>query len=112
MKQVIAIIRPRAIEPVRDALLDIGITGLTVTEVQGCGRQKGYTNHVRMATVTVNLLPKAEICVVVSDDKLQQVIDVIRETARSGEIGDGKIFVSNIVASTRIRTGESGNAAL
>ncbi|MHB1461419.1 MAG: P-II family nitrogen regulator [Armatimonadota bacterium] len=112
MKQVLAIIRPQAVETVKDALHDIGIEGLTVTEVQGCGRQKGYTDHFRMSTITVNLLPKAEVSVVVPDDKLSMVLDVIQDTARTGEIGDGKIFVTSLVASIRIRTGETGDAAL
>lgn len=112
MKQIQAIIRPQAIETVKDALLDIGIAGLTVTEVQGCGRQKGRIDHVRMSTVTVNLLPKAELCVVVPDEKLKEVVDIIQDAARTGEIGDGKIFVTNLVASIRIRTGETGDAAL
>ncbi len=112
MKQVLAIIRPQAIEVVKDALHDIGVEGLTVTEVQGCGRQKGYTDHFRMSTITVNLLPKAEICVVVPDDKLSMVLDVIQDTARTGEVGDGKIFVTSLAASVLIRTGETGDAAL
>ena len=112
MKQVLAIIRPQAVETVKDALHDIGVEGLTVTEVQGCGRQKGYTDHFRMSTITVNLLPKAEVSVVVPDEKLKMVLEVIQDSARTGEIGDGKIFVTNLVASIRIRTRETGDAAL
>ncbi|GAB4136782.1 MAG: P-II family nitrogen regulator [Planctomycetaceae bacterium] len=112
MKQVEAIIRHFKLEEVKDALTEIGVAGMTVSEVRGFGRQKGHKEQYRGAEYTVDFLPKAKMEIVVSDDQLKQVIDTILRTARTGQIGDGKIFVSNLEEMIRIRTGDKGEEAL
>ena len=112
MKIVMAIIKPFKLEEVRDALTAIGVHGLTVTEVKGYGRQKGHTELYRGAEYVVDFLPKIKIEVVLADDQLGAALDVIQAAARTGRIGDGKIFVSEIIDVVRIRTGESGAAAI
>jgi nitrogen regulatory protein P-II 1 len=107
-----AIIRPSRLDAVRDALDEVGVHGLSVTEVKGAGKQKGYTQHYRGAEYSVNLLPKIQLIVVVPDDKQDIVLDAIEQAARIGEIGDGKIFVSPITEAIRIRTGDRGTDAL
>ena len=111
MKKIEAIIKPFKLDEVREALSDIGVSGLTVTEVKGFGRQKGHTELYRGAEYVVDFLPKIKVEVVVTDDRVAQVVDVIMETARTGKIGDGKIFVLPVEQVIRIRTGETdGNA--
>ena len=112
MKKIEAIIKPFKLDDVREALTDIGITGMTVTEVKGFGRQKGHTEVYRGAEYAVDFLPKIKMELVVRDDQVDQVVEVIIETARSGKIGDGKIFVSHIEEAIRIRTGERADAAV
>ncbi len=112
MKQVIAVIKPFKLDEVREALADVGITGLTVTEVKGFGRQKGHTELYRGAEYVVDFLPKLKIETVVPDELVDRSIEAIREAAFTGKIGDGKIFVMNVEQVVRIRTGESGEAAL
>lgn len=112
MKLITAIIKPFKLDDVRAALSDVGVTGMTVTEVKGFGRQKGHTELYRGAEYVVDFLPKIKLEIAVSDDQLQQATDVIIEAAKTGKIGDGKIFVSNIEETIRIRTGESGDNAL
>ncbi|HIQ07051.1 MAG TPA: P-II family nitrogen regulator [Thiotrichaceae bacterium] len=112
MKLVTAIIKPFKLDDVRVALSEIGIQGLTVTEVKGFGRQKGHTELYRGAEYIVDFLPKIKIETAVSEDDLDQAIDAIRGAANTGKIGDGKIFVSPIEQTIRIRTGESGVDAL
>jgi nitrogen regulatory protein P-II 2 len=112
MKLVIAIIKPFKLEEVRDALTAIGVNGLTVTEVKGYGRQKGHTEIYRGAEYTVNFLPKVKIEVAVPTDIVDKAIDTIKTTTRTGEIGDGKIFVLPIEQALRIRTGEKDADAL
>jgi nitrogen regulatory protein PII len=112
MIKVEALIRPQKLEDVKSALSDIGIKGMTVTEVRGSGKQKGFTQHYRGAEYTVNLLQKVKIEIVVSDAEASHVAQVIAEAARTGEIGDGKIFLSPVAEVIRIRTGEEGDAAL
>jgi len=112
MKYIVAIIKPFKLDEVREALSAIGIQGLTVSEVRGFGRQKGQTEIYRGAEYTVNFLPKTKIEVAVNDDVADQVVDAIRTSANSGKIGDGKIFVSELVSVVRIRTGETNEAAL
>lgn len=112
MIKVEALIRPQKLEEVKSALADIGIKGLTVTEVRGSGKQKGYTQHYRGAEYTVNLLQKLKIEVVVKDDDAQEVAQTIVKAARTGEIGDGKIFLIPVAEVIRIRTGEEGDIAL
>jgi nitrogen regulatory protein P-II 2 len=112
MKLVTAIIKPFKLEEVRDALLALGIDGMTVTEVKGYGRQKGHTEIYRGAEYAVNFLPKIRIEVVVTDATANKVVDVISNAAKTGEIGDGKIFVAPIDHVLRIRTGETDGDAL
>ena len=112
MKIVMAIIKPFKLEEVRDALTSIGIHGLTVTEVKGYGRQKGHTEIYRGAEYAVSFLPKIKIEVAVANDLVGKVIDAITGAARTGQIGDGKIFVSSIERAVRIRTGETDQDAL
>ena len=112
MKKIEAIIKPFKLDDVREALTEIGITGMTVTEVKGFGRQKGHTEIYRGAEYAVDFLPKVKLELVVSDHDVERVIDVIIETARSGKIGDGKIFVTPVEQAIRIRTGERDEAAV
>jgi len=112
MKLVIAIIKPFKLDDVREALSDIGVKGITVSEVKGFGRQKGHTELYRGAEYVVDFLPKVKIEVVISDDMLDQTIDSITNSAKTGKIGDGKIFVIEISNVVRIRTGETGVDAL
>ena len=112
MKIVMAVIKPFKLEEVRDALTAIGVHGLTVTEVKGYGRQKGHTEIYRGAEYAVSFLPKLKIEVAVAADVVEKVIDTIVAAARTGQIGDGKIFVYGIETAVRIRTGEKDNDAL
>ena len=112
MKQVTAIIKPFKLDEVREALAEVGVNGLTVTEVKGFGRQKGHTELYRGAEFVVDFLPKIRVEMVVVDGAVDSVIEAIVKAARTGKIGDGKIFVSSVEQAVRIRTGESGDAAL
>ena len=112
MKIVMAIIKPFKLEEVRDALTGLGVHGLTVTEVKGYGRQKGHTEIYRGAEYAVSFLPKLKIEVAVATEMVPQVIDAITSAARTGQIGDGKIFVMSLEKAVRIRTGETDNDAL
>ena len=112
MKLVTAIIRPFKLEDVKDALSAIGVMGMTVSEVKGFGRQKGHTEVYRGAEYAIDFIPKTKIEVAISDDILDQVVDVIVESARGNKVGDGKIFVTNLDNVVRIRTGETGDEAL
>jgi nitrogen regulatory protein P-II 2 len=112
LKIVAAIIKPFKLDDVRMSLSDIGINGLTVYEVKGFGRQKGHTELYRGAEYVVDYIPKVKIEVAVEDDQVDTVVDAIIETARTGKIGDGKIFVTNLEQVIRIRTGETGATAL
>jgi nitrogen regulatory protein P-II 2 len=112
MKWVVAIIKPFKQDDVREALTAVGVTGMTASEVRGFGRQKGHTELYRGAEYQVDFLPKIKIEIAVNDDILDQVLEVIQQAARTGKIGDGKIFVSDLVQSVRIRTGESGSTVL
>lgn len=112
MKQIVAIIKPFKLDEVREALADVGVHGLTVTEVKGFGRQKGHTELYRGAEYVVDFLPKLKIEAVVSDDVLEQVVDAVCEAAYTGKIGDGKIFIFDVEQVIRIRTGETGEAAI
>jgi nitrogen regulatory protein P-II 2 len=112
MKLIIAIIKPFKLDEVRVALSDIGIQGLTVTEVKGFGRQKGHTELYRGAEYAVDFLPKLRVETAVSDDMVEQVIEAIEQSAKTGKIGDGKIFVAPLEQAVRIRTGETNDAAL
>jgi nitrogen regulatory protein P-II 2 len=112
MKLVIAIIKPFKLEDVRDALMSVGVHGMTVTEVKGYGRQKGHTEIYRGAEYAVNFLPKMRIEVAVASDRADKVVDAIQGSAKTGQIGDGKIFVTSIDHAVRIRTGETDTDAL
>ena len=112
MKLVTAIIKPFKLDEVREALADTGISGLTVTEVKGFGRQKGHTELYRGAEYVVDFLPKVKVEVICSDDMLDRAVEAIQGAARTGRIGDGKIFVSDISEVIRIRTGERGEDAV
>ncbi len=112
MKLIVAVIKPFKLEEVKAALADIGIEGMTVTEVKGFGRQKGHTEIYRGSEYTVDFLPKAKVEVAVSDDRVETAIDAITKAAHTGKIGDGKIFVMPVEQVVRIRTGERGAEAL
>ena len=112
MKLVTAIVKPFRLDDDRNALSEVGIQGMTVSEVKGFGRQRGHTELYRGAEYVVDFLPKAKIEVAVSDDRIDQVVEAIIEAAKTGKVGDGKIFVSPIEQVWRIRTGESGDSAL
>lgn len=112
MKIVMAIIKPFKLDDVRDALTAIGVHGLTVTEVKGYGRQKGHTEIYRGAEYAVSFLPKVKIELAVADELVARVLETIEQVARTGQIGDGKIFVSPLEKAVRIRTGETGEDAL
>ena len=112
MKKIEAIVKPFKLEEVKDALSEVGVTGMTVTEVKGFGRQKGHTELYRGAEYVVDFLPKVKIEVVLGDESVESAIEAIRKAAQTGRIGDGKIFVSNIEEVVRIRTGETGIDAI
>ena len=112
MKKITAVIKPFKLDDVKDALLDIGITGMTVSEVRGHGRQKGHTELYRGAEYNVDFVPKTELTTVVAEDQVDEVIQTIVQAARTEKIGDGKIFVTNVERVIRIRTGEEDSDAL
>ena len=112
MKKVECIIRPQRLEDVKNALDEVGVFGLTVTEVRGCGQQKGVTERYRVIEYTVTLLPKVKVEMVINDDQVESAIEAISRAARTGEIGDGKIFVMDVVEAVRIRTQERASEAL
>jgi nitrogen regulatory protein P-II 1 len=112
MKKIEAVVKPFKLDEVREALAEVGVTGLTVTEVKGFGRQKGHTELYRGAEYVVDFLPKVKIEVVVTEKMLEQAIEAIVKAARTGKIGDGKIFVTAVEQVVRIRTGETDEAAV
>jgi len=112
VKKIEAIIKPFKLDDVKDALHEVGVSGITVAEVKGFGRQKGHTELYRGAEYVVDFLPKVKIEVVVEDSMAENVIDAIERTAKTGRIGDGKIFVSDVLDVLRIRTGEAGPSAI
>ena len=112
MKKIEAIIRPSRVDEVKDALNSVGVSGMTVSEVRGFGRQKGHKELYRGAEYIVDFVPKLKIEVVIQDEMVAQVIDAIERTARTGELGDGKIFVLEVAEAVRLRTGERGNLAI
>ncbi|MDQ6917048.1 MAG: P-II family nitrogen regulator [Pseudomonadota bacterium] len=112
MKKVEAIIKPFKLDEVREALSEIGVTGLTVTEVKGFGRQKGHTELYRGAEYVVDFLPKVKVEVIIGDSLVERAIEALIKAAHTGKIGDGKIFVTTVEQVVRIRTGESGEAAV
>ena len=112
MKKVEAIIRPEALEPLKDALLAAKVDGLTIHQVLGCGKQHGWTEYHRGSNVIMNTINKVEIMLVTTDARLEEIIKIIIDIARTGEVGDGKIFITDIADCVRIRTGERGEKAI
>ena len=112
MVRIEAIIRPSRLDEVKTALDELGVHGISVTEIKGAGKQKGYTQHYRGSEYQVNLLPKIQLVVVVADSMMDGVVGAIEGAARTGEIGDGKIFVTPVMEAIRIRTGERGDTAV
>ena len=112
MKKIEAIIKPFKLDEVKDALQEVGVHGITVTEAKGFGRQKGHTELYRGAEYVVDFLPKLKLDIIIADDLLEQTIEAIQKSAHTGRIGDGKIFVTNIDQAIRIRTGETGDTAI
>ncbi len=112
MKLIVAVVKPFKLDAVREALTSVGVQGVTVSEVKGFGRQKGHTEIYRGAEYAVNYVPKLKVEVVVPDDLAERVVEAVEGAARTGEIGDGKIFVSELEQAIRIRTGETGADAL
>lgn len=112
MKKIEAIIRPFKLEEVKEALVEFGIRGLTISEVRGYGRQKGHTETYRGSEYRIEFVPKIKIEVVIEDSKVEKIVDAILKTAKTGQVGDGKIFIYNVEDVVRIRTGESGKDAL
>jgi nitrogen regulatory protein PII len=112
MKKIDAIIKPFKLEEVKDALADIGIEGMTVSEVKGFGRQKGHTEIYRGSEYTVDFLPKVRIEIILGDEKVNEAVEAIVSAAKTGKIGDGKVFVSHVEEAIRIRTAEKGEAAV
>lgn len=112
MKKITAMIKPFKLDDVREALSNIGVHGMTVSEVKGFGRQKGHTEVYRGAEYAVDFMPKVKVEIVAEDERVGQIVDMILETARTGKVGDGKIFVEAVEQVIRIRTGETGNEAV
>lgn len=112
MKKIEAIVRPHKIDDIRESLQEIGIAGMTMTEVKGIGRQKGHTETYRGSEYEINFVPKIKVEIVVPDEQVERVISVIIKTAKTGEVGDGKIFIQPIDEAIRVRTEESGESAL
>lgn len=112
MKRITAIVRPSKLEAVKDALFGAGCSGMTITQVYGCGSQHGWTEYVRGSEVEVNMIMKTKFEVIVDDDQVDKLVDVICDVARTGEVGDGKIFISDIESVVRVRTGERDEKAL
>jgi nitrogen regulatory protein P-II 1 len=112
MKKIEAIIRPHSLEKVKDALFELGISGLTISEIRGYGRQKGHKEVYRGSEYQLDFVPKIKLEIVVNDEIYEKVVDLVIENSKTGKIGDGKIFISNVEDAIRIRTGESGPDAL
>jgi len=112
MKKIEAVIKPFKLDEVKEALNEVGLQGITVTEAKGFGRQKGHTELYRGAEYVVDFLPKVKIEVVLTDDQVEPALEAIQNAARTGRIGDGKIFITNVEEAVRIRTGETGDAAI
>ncbi len=112
MKRITAIVRTEKLEPLKEALFSADISGMTISQVMGCGNQHGWSEYYRGTEVLLNMVPKVKFELVVNDERAQELVDVICETARTGEVGDGKVFVSPVEEVVRIRTGEQGTDAV
>lgn len=112
MKKIEAIIRPERLEALKDALMEARVNGITISQVSGCGAQHGWTEHVRGSEVLMNVRPKVEVKIVTGDARVEEILAIILKVAHTGEVGDGKIFVSDVADCVRIRTGERGETAV
>ena len=112
MKRITAIVRPEMLEPLKEALFEADVSGMNISQVQGCGSQHGWKEYFRGTEVLLNMVPKVKFEIVVDDEKVDELVDVICKTAQTGEVGDGKIFVSPVDEVIRIRTGERGSEAV
>lgn len=112
MKRIIAIVRTEKLEPLKEALFNADVAGMTISQVMGCGNQHGWSEYYRGTEVLLNMVPKVKFELVVDDDRVRGLVDIICETARTGEVGDGKVFVSPVEEVVRIRTGEQGVEAI
>ncbi len=112
MKRISAIVRPEKLEPLKDALFEANVSGMTISQVNGCGNQHGWKEYFRGTEVLLNMLPKVKFEIVVPDDEVAELVSVIQQTARTDNVGDGKIFISPVEQVIRIRTGEEGEAAI
>lgn len=112
MKRIVAIVRTEKLEPLKEALFNADIAGMTISQVMGCGNQHGWSEYYRGTEVLLNMVPKVKFELVVDNDRVQDLVDIICETARTGEVGDGKVFVSPVDEVVRIRTGEQGVEAI
>ncbi len=112
MKRIIAIVRTEKLEPLKEALFKVDTSGMTISQVMGCGNQHGWSEYYRGTEVLLNMVPKVKFELVVNDEQVQDLVDLICETARTGEVGDGKVFVSAVEEVVRIRTGERGTSAI
>ena len=112
MKRIIAIVRPEVLEPLKEALFAENVNGMTVSQVNGCGNQHGWKEYYRGSEVILNMVPKVKFEIVSDDERVDQIVDVILQTAQTGDVGDGKIFISPVEEVIRIRTGERGDSAV
>ena len=112
MKRIAAVVRPEKLEPLKEALFEAKISGMTIYQVHGCGNQHGWKEYFRGSEVFLNMIPKVKFEIIVEDGRVDEIVDLICNVARTGEVGDGKIFVSNIESVIRVRTGEKGEAAV
>ena len=112
MKKISAIVRPEKLEPLKDALFAANVSGMTISQVNGCGQQHGWTEYYRGTEVMLNMVPKVKFEIIVEDEEVAPLVEVIQQTARTGNVGDGKIFIFPVDEVIRIRTGESGEAAV
>lgn len=112
MKRVTAIVRTEKLEPLKEALFNVNISGMTISQVMGCGNQHGWSEYYRGTEVLLNMVPKVKFELVVQDDAVDNIVDIICDTAKTGEVGDGKVFVSSVEEVVRIRTGERGIGAV
>lgn len=112
MKRIVAIVRPEKLEPLKEALFAANISGMTISQVSGCGNQHGWKEYFRGTEVILNMVPKVRFEIVTEDDETEEIVEIILDTARTGEVGDGKLFISSIDEVIRIRTGERGSSAV
>ncbi len=112
MKRIIAIVRPEKLEPLKDALFEANVSGMTISQVDGCGNQHGWKEYFRGTEVLLNMVPKVKFEIVADDERVDEIVKIIQEAAQTGDVGDGKIFISPVEQVIRIRTGEEGDSAI